>query len=205
MQLDKKRGVQRLILASGLPISGQTQNLVLTGNEFTARFVHRQQAAVAAAAAPTATQALKINVLAATTAVGAGAGAGAGVVTAAATTGSQSSGNCNKMRAIFNNANTIQHENGVTTILPASSIAASNQTAAMNAIAPSTVTITPAKQNANIISSSSSSANNNNTVNVAPKFILLKSTATVAAAAAAATTIAKFGSNSQTPAEVKIA
>lgn len=204
MQLDKKRGVQRLILASGLPISGQTQNLVLTGNEFTARFVHRQQAAVAAAAAPTATQALKINVLAATTAVGAGAGAGAGVVTAAATTGSQSSGNCNKMRAIFNNANTIQHENGVTTILPASSIAASNQTAAMNAIAPSTVTITPAKQNANIISSSSS-ANNNNTVNVAPKFILLKSTATVAAAAAAATTIAKFGSNSQTPAEVKIA
>lgn len=200
MQLDKKRGVQRLILASGLPISGQTQNLVLTGNEFTARFVHRQQAAVAAAAAPTATQALKINVLAATTAVG--AGAGAGVVTAAATTGSQSSGNCNKMRAIFNNANTIQHENGVTTILPASSIAASNQTAAMNAIAPSTVTITPAKQNANIISSSSA---NNNTVNVAPKFILLKSTATVAAAAAAATTIAKFGSNSQTPAEVKIA
>lgn len=199
MQLDKKRGVQRLILASGLPISGQTQNLVLTGNEFTARFVHRQQAAVAAAAAPPATQALKINVLAATTAVG--AGAGASVVTAAATTGSQSSGNCNKMRAIFNNANTIQHENGVTTILPASSIAASNQTAAMNAIAPSTVTITPAKQNANIISSSS--ANNNNTVNVAPKFILLKSTATVAAAAA--TTIAKFGSNSQTPAEVKIA
>lgn len=202
MQLDKKRGVQRLILASGLPISGQTQNLVLTGNEFTARFVHRQQAAVAAAAAPPATQALKINVLAATTAVGAGVGAGAGVVTAAATTGSQSSGNCNKMRAIFNNANTIQHENGVTTILPASSIA-SNQTAAMNAIAPSTVTITPAKQNANIISSSSSA--NNNTVNVAPKFILLKSTATVAAAAAAATTIAKFGSNSQTPAEVKIA
>lgn len=189
MQLDKKRGVQRLILASGLPISGQTQNLVLTGNEFTARFVHRQQAAVAAAAAaPPPTQALKINVLAAATTAAVGAGA------AAATTGSQSSGNCNKMRAIFNNANTIQHENGVTTILPASSIAASNQTAAMNAIAPSTVTITPAKQNANIISSSSSA------VNVAPKFILLKSTA-----ATAATTIAKFGSNSQTPAEVKIA
>lgn len=194
MQVDKKRGVQRLILASGLPISGQTQNLVLTGNEFTARFVQRQQAAVAATAAAAApTQSLKINVLAATAV---GAGSGAGVVTAAATTGSQSS---NKMRAIFNNANTIQHENGVTTILPASSLAASNQTAAMNAIAPSTVTITPAKQNANIISSSTNNINNN-TVNAAPKFILLKSTAS-----AAATTIAKFGSSSQTPAEVKIA
>ncbi|KAH8396444.1 hypothetical protein KR222_010359, partial [Zaprionus bogoriensis] len=129
---DRKRsGVQRLILASGLPITGQTQNLVLTGNEFTARFVQRQQQAAA-------TQALKINV------VGAGVGVGVGVG-AAATTGSQRSGsNCNKMRAIFNSANTIQHENGVTTILPASSLAASNQTAAMNAIAPSTVTITPA-------------------------------------------------------------
>lgn len=49
-----------------------------------------------------------------------------------------------KMRAIYNNNNTIQHENGITTIVPASSLAASTQTAAMQNIAPSTVTITPA-------------------------------------------------------------
>lgn len=49
-----------------------------------------------------------------------------------------------KMRAIYNNSNTIQHENGITTIVPASSLAASTQTAAMQNIAPSTVTITPA-------------------------------------------------------------
>ncbi|XP_034119341.1 uncharacterized protein LOC117578159 isoform X2 [Drosophila albomicans] len=121
-------GMQRLILASGLPISGQSQNLVLTGNEFTARFVQ------------TPPQMLKITTT---------GNASGGV---AATAGSQSSGNSNnKMRAIFNSANTIQHENGVTTILPASSLAASNQTAAMNAIAPSTVTITPAAANAKFI------------------------------------------------------
>ncbi|XP_062141173.1 uncharacterized protein LOC133849248 isoform X2 [Drosophila sulfurigaster albostrigata] len=125
-------GMQRLILASGLPISGQSQNLVLTGNEFTARFVQ------------TPPQMLKI-----TTAAAGNGNASGGV---AATAGSQSSGNSNnKMRAIFNSANTIQHENGVTTILPASSLAASNQTAAMNAIAPSTVTITPAAANAKFI------------------------------------------------------
>ncbi|XP_064556399.1 coiled-coil domain-containing protein CG32809 [Drosophila montana] len=175
LQLEKKaaRGggsVQRLILASGLPISGQAQNLVLTGNEFTARFVQRQQAP---------TQALKINVLAAgaaAAAVGGGAAAGGAAVggggaagaAAATTTGSQSSGN--KMRAIFNNANTIQHENGVTTILPASSLAASNQTAAMNAIAPSTVTITPAKKST--INPTPTAASTAAAVN--PKFILLK-------------------------------
>ena len=49
-----------------------------------------------------------------------------------------------KMRAIYNNNNTIQHENGITTIVPASSLAATTQTAAMQNIAPSTVTITPA-------------------------------------------------------------
>ncbi|KAH8387572.1 hypothetical protein KR093_008002, partial [Drosophila rubida] len=133
LQLEKKQqqrtagggGMQRLILASGLPISGQSQNLVLTGNEFTARFVQ------------TPPQMLKLSAAGGTTTVA---------------TGSQSnSGNCNKMRAIFNSANSIQHENGVTTILPASSLAASNQTAAMNAIAPSTVTITPAAANAKFI------------------------------------------------------
>lgn len=194
--MEKKRGVGRLILASGVPISGQTQNLLLTGNEFAARFVHRQQA-----------QALKIlSAGVRGTAEATTTGTAAAATTVATTkpvagtggTGSQSSGNCNKMRALFNNANTIQHENGVTTILPASSLAASNQTAAMNAIAPSTVTITPAKQNAknNNTSSSSSNNNNNTTVNATPKFILLKSTAT----------IAKFGnSNQATPVEVKIA
>lgn len=49
-----------------------------------------------------------------------------------------------KMRAIYNNSNTIQHENGITTIVPASSLAASSQMAAMQNIAPSSVTITPA-------------------------------------------------------------
>lgn len=49
-----------------------------------------------------------------------------------------------KMRAIYNNNNTIQHENGITTIVPASSLLATTQTAAMQNIAPSTVTITPA-------------------------------------------------------------
>lgn len=49
-----------------------------------------------------------------------------------------------KMRAIYNNNNTIQHENGITTIVPASSLAATSQISAMQNIAPSTVTITPA-------------------------------------------------------------
>ncbi|XP_017061734.1 uncharacterized protein LOC108101772 [Drosophila ficusphila] len=109
-------GGMQLILATGLPLAGQPQNLVLAGNEFTARIVQQREAG--GASAVTAVP-LKINVLG----------------------GSQ--GNGNKMRAIFNSASSIQHENGVTTILPASSLAASNQTAAMNAIAPSTVTITP--------------------------------------------------------------
>lgn len=135
----------QLILASGLPLSGQAQNLVLAGNEFTARIVQqRQQAAPGEAATATATgtgtgTALKINVLG----------------------GSQ--GNSNKMRAIFNSANSIQHENGVTTILPASSLAASNQTAAMNAIAPSTVTITPSSVGKKVAAGLGN-----------PKFILLK-------------------------------
>ncbi|KAH8294549.1 hypothetical protein KR044_012367 [Drosophila immigrans] len=130
-QLQQQRsagGMQRLILANGLPLSGQSQNLVLTGNEFTARFVQT----------PPPPQLLKIT-----------ASAAAAAAVNGATTGSQQ--NCNKMRAIFNSANTIQHENGVTTILPASSLAATNQTAAMNAIAPSTVTITPTVANAKFI------------------------------------------------------
>ncbi|XP_034671976.1 uncharacterized protein LOC117903704 [Drosophila subobscura] len=136
-------GGMQLILASGLPITGQTQNLVLAGNEFTARIVQqRQQSPEVSVAAGekvvVAGTALKINVV------------------------SGSQGNSNKIRAIFNNANTIQHENGVTTILPASSLAASNQTAAMNAIAPSTVTITPAKKGATVATVAN------------PKFILVK-------------------------------
>jgi len=95
---------------------------VLAGNEFTARIVQQRETgdgAPVAGAAAAGGAPVKINVLG----------------------GSQ--GNGNIMRAIFNSANSIQHENGVTTILPASSLAATNQTAAMNAIAPSTVTITP--------------------------------------------------------------
>ncbi|XP_017024220.1 uncharacterized protein [Drosophila kikkawai] len=134
-------GGMQLILASGLPITGQSQNLVLAGNEFTARIVQqRQQETAAAGTAPP----LKINVV----------------------PGGGSQGNSNKLRAIFNSANnssSIQHENGVTTILPASSLAASNQTAAMNAIAPSTVTITP-----------SSVVGKKVTAVANPKFILLK-------------------------------
>ncbi|XP_015041773.2 uncharacterized protein [Drosophila pseudoobscura] len=140
-------GGMQLILASGLPITGQTQNLVLAGNEFTARIVQQRQQPSEVVVAPGA--ALKINVVG----------------------GSQ--GNSNKIRAIFNNANTIQHENGVTTILPASSLAASNQTAAMNAIAPSTVTITPAKKGAATTTTTATVAVA--ATNANPKFILLKS------------------------------
>ncbi|KAH8245259.1 hypothetical protein KR032_007604 [Drosophila birchii] len=138
-------GGMQLILASGLPISGQSQNLVLAGNEFTARIVHQRQQVVApsteAGAGGAAPPPLKINVV----------------------PGGGSQGNSNKLRAIFNSASSIQHENGVTTILPASSLAASNQTAAMNAIAPSTVTITP-----------SSVVGKKVTAVANPKFILLK-------------------------------
>ncbi|EDX17113.1 uncharacterized protein LOC27208067 isoform X2 [Drosophila simulans] len=118
-------GRVQLILVSGLPLAGQSQNLMLAGNEFTARIVQQREAGIAAA-------------------TGAGAGApsiGATPLKINVLGGSQ--GNSNKMRAIFNSTSSIQHENGVTTIVPASSLAASNQTAAMNAIAPSTVTITP--------------------------------------------------------------
>lgn len=147
----------QLILASGLPISGQAQNLVLAGNEFTARIVQqRQQQQAAPGEAAGAAAPLKINVV---TAAGVG-----------------SQGNSNKLRAIFNSASSIQHENGVTTILPASSLAASNQTAAMNAIAPSTVTITPSSVVGKKVSPVGGVAVAN------PKFILLKPAKFVGAA-----------------------
>ncbi|KAH8292740.1 hypothetical protein KR018_010308 [Drosophila ironensis] len=139
-------GGMQLILASGLPISGQAQNLVLAGNEFTARIVQQRQQQPG--------EPIKINVLGAGAVGGGGGGGGAG---------SQGSSS-NKMRAIFNSASSIQHENGVTTILPASSLAASNQTAAMNAIAPSTVTITPSSVGKKVAAQ----------LGVNPKFILLK-------------------------------
>ncbi|XP_016939258.2 uncharacterized protein [Drosophila suzukii] len=145
-------GGRQLILASGLPLAGQPQNLVLAGNEFTARIVQQRETgdgAPVAGAASAGGAPVKINVLG----------------------GSQ--GNGNIMRAIFNSANSIQHENGVTTILPASSLAATNQTAAMNAIAPSTVTITP------------SSVGKKVAVPPSPKFILLKPAKFVGQAGAA--------------------
>ncbi|XP_020803962.1 uncharacterized protein LOC110180620 [Drosophila serrata] len=142
-------GGMQLILASGLPISGQSQNLVLAGNEFTARIVQQRQQPVIpsneAAAGTGAAPPLKINVV----------------------PGGGSQGNSNKLRAIFNSASSIQHENGVTTILPASSLAASNQTAAMNAIAPSTVTITPSSVVGKKVTAAGVAVTN-------PKFILLK-------------------------------
>ena len=61
-----------------------------------------------------------------------------------------------KMRAIYNN-NTIQHENGVTTIVPASSLAATQAAAMQHAnMGPSTVTITPAPHHHHLPLSSSS-------------------------------------------------
>ncbi|EDW82098.2 uncharacterized protein Dwil_GK25625 [Drosophila willistoni] len=172
-------GMQRLVLASGLPITGQAQNLVLAGNEFTARFVQQrqQQVTVPATAAIVEGTTLKINVLGGGSQAGVGGGGNSNNNTNTNT-------NTNKMRAIFNNVvsssnATIQHENGVTTILPASSLAASNQTAAMNAIAPSMVTITPAKKSigqSNQPSSTTTTATATTTTLMAnPKFILLKS------------------------------
>ncbi|XP_039500213.1 uncharacterized protein LOC120457094 isoform X1 [Drosophila santomea] len=161
-------GGMQLILASGLPLAGQPQNLVLAGNEFTARIV--QQREVGAGAPSVAAAPLKINVLG----------------------GSQ--GNCNKMRAVFKSASSIQHENGVTTIVPASSLAASNQTAAMNAIVPSTVTITPSSVGKKVAVQN-------------PKFILLKPAKFVGPAATSATPTATLTAEPPVPPppEAKIA
>ncbi|XP_026838178.1 uncharacterized protein LOC6551199 isoform X2 [Drosophila erecta] len=163
-------GGMQLILASGLPLAGQPQNLVLAANEFTARIVQQREVGPGAGAPSVAAAPLKINVLG----------------------GSQ--GNCNKMRAIFNSASSIQHENGVTTIVPASSLAASNQTAAMNAIAPSTVTITPSTVGKKVAVKN-------------PKFILLKPAKFVGPAAASATATATLTAEPPVPPppEAKIA
>ncbi|XP_017074794.1 uncharacterized protein LOC108110298 [Drosophila eugracilis] len=155
-------GGMQLILASGLPLAGQPQNLVLAGNEFTARIVQQREAG---APPPVAAAPLKINVLG----------------------GSQ--GNGNKMRAVFNSTSSIQHENGVTTILPASSLAASNQTAAMNAIAPSTVTITPTV---------------GKKIATSPKIILLKPARFMGQTTAAVAATATESPASPSPPEAKI-
>ncbi|XP_039960582.1 factor-induced gene 2 protein isoform X2 [Bactrocera tryoni] len=154
--------VHTMFLASGVQIHGQPQNLMLTGNEVAAKllqnrkqhlammanssagavqqqFQQQQQSATNVSRIGSAAPSLKISPVTpatiSTISVGNSvANNSHSKVTSATLTTS---------RAIYNN-NTIQHENGVTTIVPASSLAASTQTAAMNALAPSTVTITPA-------------------------------------------------------------
>ncbi|XP_011191119.2 mucin-2 isoform X1 [Zeugodacus cucurbitae] len=154
--------VHTMFLASGVQIHGQHQNLMLTGNEVAAKllqnrkqqmammanssggamqqhFQQQQQSATNVSRIGSATSSLKISPVTpatiSTISVGNSGGSNSHSKTPTAT--------LTTTRAIYNN-NTIQHENGVTTIVPASSLAASNQTAAMNALAPSTVTITPA-------------------------------------------------------------
>lgn len=64
----------------------------------------------------------------------------------------------NNIQAIYKNK-TIQHENGITTIVPTSSLTANNQMAAMNIAQPNTVTITPAPGCVTTIQSRSLTAN----------------------------------------------
>ncbi|XP_036341282.1 uncharacterized protein PB18E9.04c-like isoform X1 [Rhagoletis pomonella] len=154
--------VHTMFLASGVQIHGQHQNLMLTGNEVAAKLLqnrkqqmsmmatsnssimhHYQQHSSnnAAARLGTTTTSLKISQVSpssiSTISVGSTVSSNLGSHIKTTTTTTLPS------RTIYN-SNTIQHENGVTTIVPASSLAASSQTAAMNALAPSTVTITPA-------------------------------------------------------------
>ncbi|XP_013115725.2 platelet binding protein GspB [Stomoxys calcitrans] len=159
-KLLSRHGVQTMFLASGVQIQGQPQNLVLTGNEVAAKILQNRKyssippispvpvssnARILATNHPTTT-AVKIAQ------ISTGNGGGIGALPLTSTSLSHSSSVMSsaaaqaKMRAIYNNSNTIQHENGITTIVPASSLAASTQLAAMQNIniAPSTVTITPA-------------------------------------------------------------
>ncbi|KNC28796.1 hypothetical protein FF38_09952, partial [Lucilia cuprina] len=137
-------GVQTMFLASGVQIQGQPQNLVLTGNEVAAKILQsRKYSSITANPISTnsrshhpTTTAVKIAQISTTSS--------SSSVTSGPPNSTMSSAAQAKMRAIYNNNNMIQHENGITTIVPASSLAATTQTAAMQNIAPSTVTITPA-------------------------------------------------------------
>ncbi|XP_065366149.1 mucin-5AC [Calliphora vicina] len=140
-------GVQTMFLASGVQIQGQPQNLVLTGNEVAAKILqNRKYSSITTTPItsnprshhPTTTAVKIAQISTAPSTSSSAANSGGGSAT------SMSSAAQAKMRAIYNNNNTIQHENGITTIVPASSLLATTQTAAMQNIAPSTVTITPA-------------------------------------------------------------
>ncbi|TMW53414.1 hypothetical protein DOY81_001536 [Sarcophaga bullata] len=147
-KLLSRPGVHTMFLASGVQIQGQAQNLLLTGNEVAAKILQNRKYSSLTTTNLTnnsrsihhpTTTAVKIaqiptNPLVASTSSSSATGPPTSMSSAAQA----------KMRAIYNNNNTIQHENGITTIVPASSLAATTQTAAMQNIAPSTVTITPA-------------------------------------------------------------
>ncbi|XP_054727215.1 mucin-5AC [Anastrepha obliqua] len=148
-------------LSTGFSSTGPNQTLLLACNESAARtphmqnmsrmvtsnsgvmhqnYQHQSAASKTGGRVGSAKKSLKISQVKPTTiSVGSTNNSimGAHIKTTATATATPS------IRAIYNN-NTIQHENGVTTIVPASSLAATTQTAAMNALAPSTVTITPA-------------------------------------------------------------
>uniref|UniRef100_A0A1A9W8Q8 Protein FAM60A n=1 Tax=Glossina brevipalpis TaxID=37001 RepID=A0A1A9W8Q8_9MUSC len=146
-KLLSRPGVQTMFLASGVQIQGQHQNLVFTGNEVAAKILknrtQQQHHLMATASMSANTRSLtnnaatsvKIAQIATSSPMCIGGNVAATVQA--------------KVRTMYNNNNSIQHENGVTTIVPASSLAATNQTAAMNNIQPSTVTITPAPTSGN--------------------------------------------------------
>ncbi|XP_037937322.1 uncharacterized protein LOC119670938 isoform X2 [Teleopsis dalmanni] len=117
--------VQTMFLASGVHLKGQPQNLVLAANETAAKILQTRKQY----------QMNRNNV-----AIGSQTVSTVKMPQATTTTNPTHT----KLRTIYHNNSAIQHENGVTTIVPASSLAATSQTAAMNALAPSTVTITPA-------------------------------------------------------------
>uniref|UniRef100_A0A1A9VUJ4 Protein FAM60A n=1 Tax=Glossina austeni TaxID=7395 RepID=A0A1A9VUJ4_GLOAU len=157
-KLLSRPGVQTMFLASGVQIQGQHQNLVFTGNEVAAKILknrtqQQQHHLMANASMPANTRSLTNNAATSvkiaqipTTSLMCIGGNVAATVQA-------------KVRTMYNNNNSIQHENGITTIVPASSLAATNQTAAMNNIQPSTVTITPAPANSGSGSGGSSNIN----------------------------------------------
>uniref|UniRef100_A0A1B0G8R2 Protein FAM60A n=1 Tax=Glossina morsitans morsitans TaxID=37546 RepID=A0A1B0G8R2_GLOMM len=156
-KLLSRPGVQTMFLASGVQIQGQHQNLVFTGNEVAAKILknrtQQQHHLMANASMPANTRSLTNNAATSvkiaqipTTSLMCIGGNVAATVQA-------------KVRTMYNNNNSIQHENGITTIVPASSLAATNQTAAMNNIQPSTVTITPAPANSSSGSGGSSNIN----------------------------------------------
>ncbi|KAL9877871.1 cell wall protein IFF6 [Glossina fuscipes] len=163
-KLLSRPGVQTMFLASGVQIQGQHQNLVFTGNEVAAKILknrtQQQHHLMATASMPANARSLTNNAATSvkiaqipTTSLMCIGGNVAATVQA-------------KVRTMYNNNNSIQHENGITTIVPASSLAATNQTAAMNNIQPSTVTITPAPVNSSGGNGGGSGSGNGNGSNI---------------------------------------